>query len=312
MLGYICRMAAENVEFDAVVSHQSNPRSRHVMETPGISHSRLIKHPTGQVTHCVIDDFTDPWAPSETILIQHGFARHYAFWYHWVPVLAKKYKVVRRDLRGHGLSSTPDVDYSLDTILEEIVDTLDQLHLDKVHFLGESTSGMVGEALAAKYPYRLHSLITCSSPSYLPQSALDLFAFGRKDWPTACLELGSRGWGEALSKVPGTVDATPEYTKWWNDQVARSKAEGLAGYAKFLSTLDARPFLPKVAVKTLILAPSQSAATKLEEQQWIQSQIPGAELVVIHAPGHEIYVQEPEKCQQAILAFIKKLDRNSA
>lgn len=276
------------------------------MESHGTSRSIIQKHPNGQTTHLIVDDFTDPWKPSDTILIQHGFARHSAFWYHWVPVLSRQYRIVRRDARGHGLSSTPDHDYDLDTILDEIIDTIDQLGLEKVHFLGESTSGMLGEALAAKHPDRLHSLIICSSPSHLPQAALDIFAFGHKSWPDAMLELGSRGWAMALSSVPGTVDGSPEYARWWIDQVARSSAKGLSGYAKFLSTLDGRPFLSQIKVRTLILAPARSAATSLDEQKWIQSQIPGAELAVIDAKGHEIYVQEPEKCQDAILAFLNK------
>lgn len=272
-----------------------------------MSSSKFFRHPNGQVTHCVVDNFTDPWKTSETIVIQHGFARHHAFWYHWTPVLARKYIVVRRDTRGHGLSSTPKDEYGLTTILEEIIDTFDQLGVEKVHFLGESTSGMLGEALAAKFPHRLHSLILCSSPSHLPQKALDLFAFGHDSWPAACINLGSRGWAEALAQIPGTVDSSPEYQEWWISQIARSQAEGLAGYARFLSHLDVRSILPGIRVKTLILAPANSAATSIEEQRWIQNQIPDAEMVVIDASGHEIYVQEPEKCQQVLLAFLEQL-----
>lgn len=260
----------------------------------------------------MIDDYTDPWKPRETILIQHGFARHAAFWYHWIPVLARQYRVIRRDARGHGYSSFPEsdskYDYSLDTILDEILDTLDQLQIEKVHFLGESTSGMVGEALAAKHPSRVQSLITCSSPTYLPPPALELFSFGHESWPTACRELGSRGWGEALSRVPGTVSIPdPEYVKWWIDQVAVSSGEGLAGYAQFLSTLDARPFLKQIKVPTLILAPANSAATKLPEQREIQSQVEGAKLEVVNGRGHEIYVEMPEQCQKAVLDFLSNI-----
>jgi len=114
-----------------------------------------VQHPNGQETHYILDSFVDPWKSSETILIQHGFGRHAEFWYHWIPVLARRYRVIRRDLRGHGRSSYPGPKdsyvYDLDTILGEIVDTLDQLGVEKVHFLGESTGGMLGEILAAKY-----------------------------------------------------------------------------------------------------------------------------------------------------------------
>jgi pimeloyl-ACP methyl ester carboxylesterase len=196
----------------------------------------------------------------------------------------------------------------METILTEIIDTLDQLKLEKVHFIGESTSGILGCNLAARYPDRLHSLTICSSPTYLPPPALQLFAFGETVWPTACLRLGSRGWAERLSKIPGTVSVPDgQYLKWWIDQVALSDSEGLAGYADFLSKADCRSSLAQIKVPTLILAPMRSAATTVEEQKRIQAQIPGAILALIDAPGHEIYVQKPEACQQAFLEFLKHL-----
>lgn len=62
--------------------------------------------------------------------------------------------MIRRDLRGHGYSSYPKAEeeykYDADTILDEIVDTLDKLGVEKCHFLGESTGGILGEILAAR------------------------------------------------------------------------------------------------------------------------------------------------------------------
>lgn len=280
----------------------------------GNSVSRLLTHPNAQTTHVVIDDYTDPWTQAETIVIQGGFARHSAFWYHWIPALARHYRVVRRDTRGHGKSSAPaetdDYKYTLDTILEEIVDTFDQLGLEKVHFLGESTSGMIGEALAARYPQRLHSLIICSSPTHLSPAALELFAFGHKSWPEACQKLGPHGWGKRLAEVPGTLSTTnKEFEKWWLSQISISSAEGLAGYAAFLSNLDVRPFLSQISIPMLILAPSRSAATKVEEQLDIARKIPQSKLVLIHGSGHEIYSQKPEDCLRELLEFLHETPR---
>lgn len=273
-----------------------------------------ITHPNGQQTHYLEDDFTDPWKPRETIIIQHGFARHGAFWYHWIPILSRQYKIIRRDARGHGLSSSPPFpnstfyEYNVETIISEIVDTLDQLELQKVHFIGESTSGILGCLLAARHPNRLHSLTLCSSPTHLPLSAQKLFAFGHADWPTACLTLGSRGWAERLAKLPGTVSMpNTEYVKWWIDQVALSSSEGLAGYADLLCKVDCTPVLRQIQVPTLILAPMRSAATTVEDQKAIQAQISGSTLEMIDAAGHEIYVQNPEACQRAFLDFLSSL-----
>jgi pimeloyl-ACP methyl ester carboxylesterase len=271
----------------------------------------FVVHPNGQRTHYILDDFTDPWKSRETILIQHGFGRHAAFWYHWIPVLARKYRVIRRDLRGHGHSSYPSkaesekYQYGLNTILGEMVDTLDQLDVEKVHFLGESTGGMLGEILAAKHPEKLLSLTVCSTPTHLPPAALQLFAFDKKDWPTACRELGSRGWAGALSRIPGTIPVSdPDYLPWYLDQIAISDGEGLAQYAEFLSALDARPFLGKIEVPTLILSPTQSAAVKVEDMEKLVKTIAGSKLVLVEGPGHEIYVTQAERCQVEFLRFL--------
>jgi pimeloyl-ACP methyl ester carboxylesterase len=273
----------------------------------------VATHANGQTSYCQIDDFTDPWRPSEAILIQHGFARTSNFWYHWVPALSRRYRVIRRDARGHGQSSYPDPSdtsyaYTVDTIISEIVDTLDQIGVEKVHLLGESTSGFISMIFAARYPERVLSLILCSSPTYLPQAALDLFAFGKKDWPAACRELGSRGWAQALSNTSGTVGAespeAKEYLRWWIDEVAKSTGEGLAGYAQFLSSTDARPCLKDIKAKTLILAPTKSVAVPMEASRLLEAQIQGSKVAAIDGAGHEIYADKAEDCQKEVLKFL--------
>jgi pimeloyl-ACP methyl ester carboxylesterase len=57
------------------------------------------------------------------------------------------------------------------TTVSEIIDTLRQVGLQKVHFLRESASGIFGEALAVKHPDRLLSLTTFSTLMYLPLAA---------------------------------------------------------------------------------------------------------------------------------------------
>lgn len=274
----------------------------------------FVEHKNKQRTHYIVDDFTDPWRSQETVLIQHGFCRTAAHWYHWIPALSRKYRVIRRDLRGHGLSSYPTpaeigYDYSLETTLQEILDLLDALGIEKVHFLGESTSGMLAEILAAKHPDRLHSITICSSPTHLPPPALEFFSFGHSDWPTACRELGSRGWAEALRRSPGTVASEDEgYLSWWIDQVSVSDGEGLAGYAQYLSTLDARPFLAQIKVPMLILAPKHSAVMTVAQMEDVAKQVPGAQLEVVDAPGHEIFVSGASQCQTVALKFWASVD----
>ena len=117
--------------------------------------------------------------------------RHSAFWYHWIPALARHYQVIRRDARGHGKSSGPPKTYdnSLETILSEIVDTFEQLGIQKVHFLGESTGGNFAEPLAAKYLDRLLSLTTFSTAMFLAVTTQEALVSGMAPGPTHVVNL---------------------------------------------------------------------------------------------------------------------------
>jgi pimeloyl-ACP methyl ester carboxylesterase len=146
-------------------------------------------------------------------------------------------------------------------MLSEIVDMLDQLHIDKIHFLGESTSGMLGMAFAAKYPERLHSLIICSSPTFLPPAAMTFFSMGMGSWQEAIRTLGSEGWARELGKLPGTGGRKDKvYSDWWAKEVGRSPTYGLEQYSVFLETLDGRKYMKDIHTPTLILAPKNSTA----------------------------------------------------
>ena len=59
----------------------------------------------GLQTHYYDDNLS---APAEPAWIQHGFGRNANFWWEWVAPLAGTYRVLRRDLRGHGGSGAPD------------------------------------------------------------------------------------------------------------------------------------------------------------------------------------------------------------
>ncbi|KAB2569480.1 Bifunctional epoxide hydrolase 2 [Lasiodiplodia theobromae] len=286
----------------------------------------FIHHPNGQTTHYILSDYTDPWKPAtstQTILLQPGFARHSAFWYHWIPRLScAGYRIIRRDLRGHGLSSVPSSSteppyaYTLDTILSEIIDTLDQLGLQKVHFVGESTSGILALALAARFPSRFHSITLISTPLYLPPAAQTLFAFNEPSWPAALRILGARGWAERLAAVPGTMaHPDPGYEAWWLEQIGVQSGEGLAGYAEFLcrEEVDARGWVERgeVAgggVPVLVLVPERSAAVRVEEAGWVKERVPRARVVVVGGRGHEIYTEMAEECQTEFLKFLGDLE----
>jgi len=137
--------------------------------------------------HYEVDDFTDPWKHAETLWIQHGFGRSSRFWYHWVPPLAAHYRVLRRDMRGHGQSADPGPNYvwSVDDLLNDMKGFLDALGLDRVHYVGESLGGILGVAFAARCPERFKTMTLCSTPPAIFPPIQKMFAVGYENWEMA-------------------------------------------------------------------------------------------------------------------------------
>ena len=64
----------------------------------------------GNVIAYCVDDFTDPWRETKTVILLHSAMANAERFYAWVPAMARRYRVIRMDLRGHGASAVPPED----------------------------------------------------------------------------------------------------------------------------------------------------------------------------------------------------------
>ena len=111
----------------------------------------------GVSLHYRVDDFTEPWREPATIVLLHGNAESGQAWYAWVPLLARRFRVVRPDMRGYG-ASTPmprDFTWSLDVIIDDYARLLDSLGVHRFHLVGAKIGGIVARAFAARRPERV-------------------------------------------------------------------------------------------------------------------------------------------------------------
>lgn len=256
--------------------------------------------------HYQVDDFAAPWTTPETVLVQHGFGRNGRFWYAWAPPLAQGYRVLRRDMRGHGGSSDPGPDYawSVDVLVNDVRDFLDALDIERVHYIGESLGGITGIAFAATNPDRLASLTLVATPLAIRPDVQELFARGHPDWPTALGALGSAGWGAGPEPDEPLSPERAAMREWTRQEWERTPVHVLQGLARFVPSVDAEPLLPKVAAPTLILAPSESPITPLAEQFLMRERIPDARIHVLDGYGHGFYQEVPERCTRQVVAFL--------
>jgi 3-oxoadipate enol-lactonase len=83
------------------------------------------------------------------LLLSNSLGTHHAMWEPQMASLTQHFRVLRYDQRGHGASDAPPGAASMDRLGRDVVELLDALGLQKVHFCGLSLGGMVGQWLAA-------------------------------------------------------------------------------------------------------------------------------------------------------------------
>lgn len=259
--------------------------------------------------HYADDNFTDPWTDPEIVFIQHGWGRSSKFFYHWVPGLVRDYRVLRRDMRGHGLSEVgpPPDTWSIDDLIEDMRLFLDELGISAVHYVGESAGGVFGAAFAAKYPERVRSLTLMSSP--LSDPTRNPAHYGNTDLATTVLTTPLDTFVKILIAGRGVVAISPEHEKWMIEEWSKNRPEVLAAIARLFPQVDLAPLVKGLPVPTLILAPANSFTAPLDDQKRMHDLIPNSRLEVIEGSGHELFFERFEECFAAVRSFLSSVEK---
>jgi 3-oxoadipate enol-lactonase len=254
--------------------------------------------------HYRVDDFTDPWTKPESVLLLHGNAESGTSWYRWVPVLGRRLRVVRPDMRGFG-QSTPmprDFPWSLDVIIDDYCRLLDALGLERVHLVGAKIAGVIGRAFAARRSDRVATLTVVGSPPPLRKGADKI--------PELTREFETHGIAHwARRNMAGRLgdEFPPEGIEWWTHFMARTALSTEIGFNAAINYSDIRADIPNIRCPTLVITTEGSGLASVEETRAWQERIADSRLLVLPGNSYHVAASHPERCAQATLDFIHEI-----
>jgi len=257
--------------------------------------------------HYLVDDFTDPWKPAPTIVLQHGYGRSGRFWYAWVPYLARYFRVVRPDWRGFGASAR-DFDLAsgitVEAFVEDTADLVRHLGGGPVHYCGESLAGTFGFVLAAEHPDLVATLTALAAPLKVYPEVKEIFAFGHASWQEALRAMGARGWADAANGAtrfpPGT---DPGLLGWYADEMGGSSVEAMVALSELMLDVDATPWLPRISAPVLGLYAAHPTVTIQSQEGILRERI--RDLSIVHLPSTKHMIQHTHvaACARQLLYF---------
>ena len=247
------------------------------------------------------------------MVFAHGFGCDQNMWRLVTPAFEDRYKVVVFDQVGAGQSDTSAYDKrkysSLNGYASDILEICRALDLTRVVFVGHSVSAMIGVLAARLEAGRFAALVLIGpSPRYIDDEGY-AGGFSREDIDGLLNSLDSNylGWSSAMAPViMGNADR-PELGTELTNSFCRTDPAIAAHFARVTFLSDNRADLPHVQVPTLILQCSDDVIASNQVGEYVHSQMPNSQLVVMNATGHCPNLSAPAETITAIEAFLRTL-----
>lgn len=222
------------------------------------------------------------------LMLSNSIATTLHMWDGVTPDLAEHFRVLRYDTRGHGASDAPAGAYSIDRLGRDVIELLDALELERVHFLGLSLGGFIGQWLGIHAPERIDRLILSNTSSHLgPPELFDqrIAELARTDDMSAMAQMFMSNWFPARM-----IDARLPVVDAFRTMVLSTPPQGLAGSFAAVRDADLRRPVALIAAPTLVIAGEYDTVTAASHGEAIAAAIPGARylsLPSVHMPNVE-------------------------
>ncbi|MDB5368446.1 MAG: pcaC [Roseomonas sp.] len=237
---------------------------------------------------------------ADVVLLLHSLGTNLHIWDAQAAALARQYRVIRPDLRGHGLTETTPGPYGIDGLARDALAVLDALGVTKAHVAGISIGGMIAQSLAAQAPARVDRLVLVDTALAIQpaQNWLDRAALVREQGMGAVAEAVLARW-----VTPPSLSSPA--AQGLRAMLLRTDPEGYAAAAEAIAATDLTASTRGLRHPALVLVGDADAATPLASAEALRDAIPGAELEVLADAAHIPTVERPEAVTRAILRFLQ-------
>jgi 3-oxoadipate enol-lactonase len=237
------------------------------------------------------------------VVFANSLGTDFRLWDRVLPLLPPGLRLIRYDMRGHGLSSCPPAPYAMGALIRDAERLLDRLEVRDCVFVGLSIGGMVAQGLAVKRLDLVRAMVLSNTAARIGTPAM---------WQERIAAVATGG-------IAALADAVLE--RWfparfrreradelegWRAMLTRQPAEGYAGCCAAISGSDFYATTASLTLPTLAIAGSEDRSTPPDLVRETAGLIRGARFELIRGAGHLPCVDQPARHAELLAGFLKE------
>ncbi len=242
-------------------------------------------------------------AEAPPLVLVNSLGSDIRLWDGIAPTLAERYRVVRFDKRGHGLSDTPPGPYRMTDLAGDLASLMDGLATGPAIVMGISIGGMIAQRLAVARPELVRALVLMNTGHRIGDAAT---------WGERMRAIEAGGIEAIADAVIGRwlPDAWrakhPGEARLWRNMLTRTPMAGYLGCCAALRDADLSEAVRSIAVPALCLAGERDLATPPALLARLTELLPNGRLVVLDGAAHLPCIDQPERVRVEVAGFLKE------
>lgn len=243
------------------------------------------------------------------LILVHGFGSSLDTWEPWAEALSVRYRVVRFDLPGFGLSGPdPTGDYSDARSMKILIGLMDQLGIARASLIGNSLGGRIVWNLAALHPERVARLVLISPDGFASPG----FEYGKppqvplmmKALPyVAPREMLKQNLAIAYARPAALSEETVTRTR--DMMLAPGVRRAILARMEQVILRDPAPTLARIKAPVLLLWGEKDGMIPISNAaDYMRDLPPGAKLVRLPELGHVPFEENPGRALIPVEAFL--------
>lgn len=252
------------------------------------------------------------------ILFVHEFGGDWRSWEPQMRYFARRYRCITYSARGYAPSDVPaSLDsYSQEVAVNDMVDVLDGLGLERAHVVGLSMGGFAVLHFGLRHAGRALSLVVAGAGYGAEKQFEEYFRNVSREVADRFEQQGSEVFARTYSQAASRIVFQLKDPRGWREfatQLGEHDAQGSAMtmrgvQARRPSIYDLEAELKQMTVPTLVMVGDEDDHC-LQPGIFLKRTVPACGLLVLPKSGHTLNLEEPALINQFVSDFLATVEQ---